>query len=74
MTVPQCITCRWWNGDRDYAAEAFNEKDRHGKCFHIVASPSHPDDWPVRLYPIGTSAWVEVRFDFSCRDWEGAKP
>lgn len=70
MSAKQCITCRWWNGDKNYAARAYNEKARHGKCQHIHASPALSDDCPARLYPIGTNAWLETRFDFSCRDWE----
>ena len=70
MSAIQCITCRWWNGDKTYAAEAWAERDRHGKCHHIHASAALPDDWPVHLYPVGTNAWLETRFDFSCRDWE----
>jgi len=70
MSSPQCVSCRWWNGDRTYAAEAYGEKDKHGKCYHIVPSPALPDDWPVRLYPAGINAWVETRYDFACRDWE----
>ena len=70
MSVVQCMTCRWWNGDREYAPRSYHEEDKRGKCQHIIGSPALSDDWPARLYPVGVNAWLETRYDFSCRDWE----
>lgn len=74
MSAIQCLTCRWWNGDKSYASESFTESDKHGNCSHIVSSSALSEGWPVRLYPIGTTAYVSTRYDFSCRDWEKEQP
>ena len=29
-----------------------------------------PNDWPARLYPVGSNALLSTRFDFSCISWE----
>lgn len=65
-----CINCRWWNGRKDWAQEAMFEKDRHGKCERHHASAALRDDSAARLYPVGTCAWLDTRFDFSCAQWE----
>lgn len=70
MPGTRCLNCRWWTGDRTYAAEAFDERHRRGKCEHVHSSPALREDRPVRLYPVGVNAWMDTRFDFSCRDWE----
>lgn len=76
MPGTRCINCRWWNGDHEYAPTSVFENKRHGGCERIVASPALRDDTAARLLPVGTSAWVSTRFDFSCASWEkraGAK-
>lgn len=70
MPGTRCVNCRWWNGDREYAPKAHNEKLRHGKCERIHPSSALRDDMQARLYPVGASAWLNSRFDFSCALWE----
>lgn len=70
LTQPRCLTCRWWNGDRKYAVTTSDEKRKHGKCHHIIASPALPDDYPVRLFPDNTTGWVDTKYDFGCKGWE----
>lgn len=66
-----CRMCRWWTGDREGHQSYGNESRKHGHCFAIHASQALPEKIPARLYPQGTIAWLETRFDFSCSLWEG---
>lgn len=70
MPGTRCLNCRWWNGDKKYAAECFTERDRHGKCESIISSMALRDDTSARIYPAVVGAWVNTRFDFSCARWE----
>jgi hypothetical protein len=70
MPGTRCVNCRWWNGDTRYAAVTRTERDRHGMCQRIIASPALAHDTPARLLPVAASPWLDTRFDFSCALWE----
>lgn len=68
----KCQNCRWWNGDVENAHE--NWGDATGKCERIHASAASRDKQPARLYPVGTNAWLETKFDFYCPLFEAVRP
>ena len=58
--IERCMDCRWWQGKRD----EWSREDT-GTCDRIHAGGG--DREPLaRIYPIGTSAWLETRRDFWC--------
>lgn len=71
MSAVQCHTCRWWTGDQSADALAtHDERRKHGNCERIVSSGALRKDTPAQLYPVGTAAWLDTRYDFSCAAWE----
>jgi len=70
MPGTQCLNCRWWAGDREWALRSANTRDKIGDCMAIHPSIALPDDWPARLYPVGSNSRLSTRYDFSCALWE----
>lgn len=71
MSAVQCHTCRWWGGDKSaYTLETYDERRKRGACQKIHTAAALPDNYPARIYPVGTNSWLDTRYDFSCRDWE----